>query len=90
MRPAATPVPLDLYLSLDAAPVFSLSSAAYFAEAVARAAEAGFTDVSTHWPRPAGLRRRGVRARGGRGGRAAPVAWPAGQRKAAGRLQLTS
>jgi alkanesulfonate monooxygenase SsuD/methylene tetrahydromethanopterin reductase-like flavin-dependent oxidoreductase (luciferase family) len=42
------------YLSLDAGPVFSLSSAAYFADAVGRAAEAGFTDVTTHWPRPAG------------------------------------
>lgn len=48
------PGSVDRYLSLDAAPVFSLASAAYFAEAVARAAEAGFTDVSTHWPRPAG------------------------------------
>jgi hypothetical protein len=31
--------------------VFSLSSAAFFAEAVGRAAEHGFTDVVTHWPR---------------------------------------
>ncbi|HEX5598933.1 MAG TPA: LLM class flavin-dependent oxidoreductase [Micromonosporaceae bacterium] len=42
---------LDRYLSLDSAPVFSLSSAAYFADAVGRAAELGFTDVITHWPR---------------------------------------
>jgi alkanesulfonate monooxygenase SsuD/methylene tetrahydromethanopterin reductase-like flavin-dependent oxidoreductase (luciferase family) len=39
------------YLSLDAAPVFSLSSASYFADAVARASELGFTDALTHWPR---------------------------------------
>jgi alkanesulfonate monooxygenase SsuD/methylene tetrahydromethanopterin reductase-like flavin-dependent oxidoreductase (luciferase family) len=45
---------VDRYLSLDAAPVFSLSSPAYFAEAVARAAELGFTDVVTHWPRAGG------------------------------------
>jgi alkanesulfonate monooxygenase SsuD/methylene tetrahydromethanopterin reductase-like flavin-dependent oxidoreductase (luciferase family) len=48
------PGSVDRYLSLDAAPVFSLSSAAYFADAVGRAGEAGFTDVSTHWPRPSG------------------------------------
>jgi alkanesulfonate monooxygenase SsuD/methylene tetrahydromethanopterin reductase-like flavin-dependent oxidoreductase (luciferase family) len=42
------------YLQLDAAPVFSLSSPGYFAEAAGRAAELGFTDVITHWPRPAG------------------------------------
>ncbi|GAA4682993.1 LLM class flavin-dependent oxidoreductase [Phytohabitans rumicis] len=45
------PSTVDRYLSLDAAPVFSLSSAAYFADAVGRAAEHGFTDVVTHWPR---------------------------------------
>ncbi|MEE6258935.1 LLM class flavin-dependent oxidoreductase [Plantactinospora sonchi] len=45
------PATLDRYLSLDSAPVFSLSSAEYFAEAVGRAAELGFTDVVTHWPR---------------------------------------
>ena len=48
------PGSVDRYLSLDAAPVFSLSSAGYFADAVAQAAEAGFTAVSTHWPRPDG------------------------------------
>ncbi|GAB3974988.1 hypothetical protein GCM10027615_41540 [Plantactinospora veratri] len=42
---------LDRYLSLDSAPVFSLSSAGHFTEAVGRAAELGFTDVVTHWPR---------------------------------------
>jgi alkanesulfonate monooxygenase SsuD/methylene tetrahydromethanopterin reductase-like flavin-dependent oxidoreductase (luciferase family) len=45
------PATLDRYLSLDAAPLFSLSSPAYFADAVGRAAELGFTDVITHWPR---------------------------------------
>jgi alkanesulfonate monooxygenase SsuD/methylene tetrahydromethanopterin reductase-like flavin-dependent oxidoreductase (luciferase family) len=46
------PNAVDRYLSLDAAPVFSLSSVGYFAEAVGRAGELGFTDVLTHWPRP--------------------------------------
>jgi alkanesulfonate monooxygenase SsuD/methylene tetrahydromethanopterin reductase-like flavin-dependent oxidoreductase (luciferase family) len=41
----------ERFLSLDAAPVFSLSSVEYFREAVARASELGFTDVLTHWPR---------------------------------------
>jgi alkanesulfonate monooxygenase SsuD/methylene tetrahydromethanopterin reductase-like flavin-dependent oxidoreductase (luciferase family) len=45
------PATVDRFLQLDAAPVFSLSSAAFFAEAVGRAAEHGFTDVVTHWPR---------------------------------------
>jgi alkanesulfonate monooxygenase SsuD/methylene tetrahydromethanopterin reductase-like flavin-dependent oxidoreductase (luciferase family) len=39
------------YLNLDTAPVFSMSSAGAFTDAVARAAELGFTDVLTHWPR---------------------------------------
>jgi len=42
------------YLSLDASGTFSLSSAGYFAEMTGRAAELGFTDVITHWPRPSG------------------------------------
>jgi len=42
------------YLSLDASGTFALSSAACFADAVGRAAELGFTDVFTHWPRPSG------------------------------------
>lgn len=45
----------DRYLSMDAAPVFSLSSVEYFREAVGRAAELGFTDVITHWPREDGV-----------------------------------
>ncbi|SFQ44398.1 Luciferase-like monooxygenase [Amycolatopsis arida] len=42
------------YLSLDAAPVYSLTSVDVFAEAAGRAAELGFTDVVTHWPRSTG------------------------------------
>ncbi|GIJ79871.1 Luciferase-like monooxygenase [Micromonospora phaseoli] len=45
------PASLDRYLSLDSAPVFSLSSAQFFADQVGRAAALGFTDVITHWPR---------------------------------------
>jgi alkanesulfonate monooxygenase SsuD/methylene tetrahydromethanopterin reductase-like flavin-dependent oxidoreductase (luciferase family) len=42
------------YLSLDAAPVFSLSSVDAFTDAAGRAAELGFTDIVTHWPRSHG------------------------------------
>ena len=42
---------MDRYLCLDASPVYSLSSADAFADAVGRAAALGFTDVVTHWPR---------------------------------------
>ncbi|WP_326567620.1 LLM class flavin-dependent oxidoreductase [Amycolatopsis rhabdoformis] len=42
------------YLSLDAAPVFSLSSVNAFREAVDRSRELGFTDVVAHWPRSSG------------------------------------
>ncbi|MDT5025560.1 MAG: hypothetical protein QOE61_1986 [Micromonosporaceae bacterium] len=45
------PSSVDRYLSLDAAPVFSLASVGAFTDAVGRAAECGFTDVNTHWPR---------------------------------------
>lgn len=45
----------DHYLSLDGAPVFSLSSLAALTEGVERAAALGFTDVVVHWPRPAGV-----------------------------------
>jgi hypothetical protein len=53
---AATPGTegLDRYLTLDAAPVYSLSSVEYFREAAGRAAELGFTAVITHWPREDG------------------------------------
>jgi alkanesulfonate monooxygenase SsuD/methylene tetrahydromethanopterin reductase-like flavin-dependent oxidoreductase (luciferase family) len=46
---------LDRYLSLDAAPVYSLSSAEYFRDAAGRAAELGFTDIVAHWPRDEGV-----------------------------------
>lgn len=42
------------YLSLDASGTFALTSPEYFADATGRAAELGFTDVITHWPRPSG------------------------------------
>jgi alkanesulfonate monooxygenase SsuD/methylene tetrahydromethanopterin reductase-like flavin-dependent oxidoreductase (luciferase family) len=48
------PATVARYLQFDAAPVFSLSSAEYFADATGRAGELGFTDVITHWPRPDG------------------------------------
>jgi alkanesulfonate monooxygenase SsuD/methylene tetrahydromethanopterin reductase-like flavin-dependent oxidoreductase (luciferase family) len=39
------------YLDLDSSPVYSMSSAEAFTDAVGRAAELGFTDVVAHWPR---------------------------------------
>jgi hypothetical protein len=45
------PDAIDRYLDLDSSPVYSLSSPAAFTDAVGRAAELGFTDVLTHWPR---------------------------------------
>jgi alkanesulfonate monooxygenase SsuD/methylene tetrahydromethanopterin reductase-like flavin-dependent oxidoreductase (luciferase family) len=48
------PATVPRYLLMDAAPVFSLSSAEYFADAAGRASALGFTDVITHWPRPDG------------------------------------
>jgi alkanesulfonate monooxygenase SsuD/methylene tetrahydromethanopterin reductase-like flavin-dependent oxidoreductase (luciferase family) len=46
---------VDRYLSLDSAPVFSLSSVDYFREAAGRAEELGFTDLIVHWPREEGV-----------------------------------
>jgi alkanesulfonate monooxygenase SsuD/methylene tetrahydromethanopterin reductase-like flavin-dependent oxidoreductase (luciferase family) len=43
------------YLNLDSSPVYSLSSVECFADAVGRAAELGFTDVVSHWPRHDGV-----------------------------------
>ncbi|MFI5491621.1 LLM class flavin-dependent oxidoreductase [Actinoplanes sp. NPDC051859] len=43
--------PVARYLNLDSSPVYSLSSVGAFEDAVGRAAELGFTDVMTHWPR---------------------------------------
>lgn len=42
---------LDRYLNIDAGPTFTLSSVGAFEDAVGRAAELGFTDIVTHWPR---------------------------------------
>ena len=42
----------ERHLNLDSSPVFSLSSADAFEEMTGRAADLGFTDVITHWPRP--------------------------------------
>jgi alkanesulfonate monooxygenase SsuD/methylene tetrahydromethanopterin reductase-like flavin-dependent oxidoreductase (luciferase family) len=44
----------DRYLSLDSTR-YSLSSVAAFEDVVGRAAELGFTDVITHWPRADGV-----------------------------------
>jgi alkanesulfonate monooxygenase SsuD/methylene tetrahydromethanopterin reductase-like flavin-dependent oxidoreductase (luciferase family) len=44
----------DRYLALDSAR-YSLSSSAAFEDVVGRAAELGFTDVITHWPRADGV-----------------------------------
>jgi alkanesulfonate monooxygenase SsuD/methylene tetrahydromethanopterin reductase-like flavin-dependent oxidoreductase (luciferase family) len=44
----------DRYLSLDSSPRFALTSVEIFEEMAGRAAELGFTDVITHWPRPDG------------------------------------
>ncbi|MGH3762341.1 LLM class flavin-dependent oxidoreductase [Actinophytocola sp.] len=43
------------YLSVDSGPRYSLSSVEYFRDALGRAAELGFTDLVTHWPRPDGV-----------------------------------
>src|SRR3954447_15795737 len=48
------PSSVDRFLSLDSAPVFSLASVDAFTDAAGRAAELGFTDIITHWPRPQG------------------------------------
>ncbi|MFC0531991.1 LLM class flavin-dependent oxidoreductase [Phytohabitans kaempferiae] len=48
------PSTVDRMVSLDSGPVYGLSSAAYFADAVGRARECGFTDVLVHWPRAEG------------------------------------
>jgi alkanesulfonate monooxygenase SsuD/methylene tetrahydromethanopterin reductase-like flavin-dependent oxidoreductase (luciferase family) len=45
---------LDRYLSMDSKR-YALSSAAAFEDATGRAAELGFTDVITHWPRAEGI-----------------------------------
>jgi alkanesulfonate monooxygenase SsuD/methylene tetrahydromethanopterin reductase-like flavin-dependent oxidoreductase (luciferase family) len=49
------PAAMDRYLDLDSAPVLSGSSIDAFTDAAGRAAALGFTDVLSHWPRPAGV-----------------------------------
>ena len=46
---------IDRYLSLDSNDSYSLQSVGAFEDAVGRAAELGFTDVISHWPRPVGI-----------------------------------
>ncbi|WP_377639989.1 LLM class flavin-dependent oxidoreductase [Oryzobacter terrae] len=43
---------LPRYLLLDSSPRYALESVELYAEMTGRAAELGFTDVVTHWPRP--------------------------------------
>lgn len=54
-RDGSTLPRLRRYLSLDGAPVFSLTSLDLALEGVERAAGLGFTDVVVHWPRPDGI-----------------------------------
>lgn len=49
------PATIGRYLQIDAGPVFALESVEAFRDAVGRAAELGFTDVVTHWPRADGV-----------------------------------
>jgi hypothetical protein len=49
------PATIDRYLSLDSGGSYSLRSVAAFDDAVGRAAELGFTDVISHWPRDNGV-----------------------------------
>ena len=44
--------PLGRYLLLDASPRYALESVDLYADMAGRAADLGFTDVVTHWPRP--------------------------------------
>jgi alkanesulfonate monooxygenase SsuD/methylene tetrahydromethanopterin reductase-like flavin-dependent oxidoreductase (luciferase family) len=48
------PATMPRMVSLDAAPVQSISSFGAFTDAAGRAAELGFTDAVLHWPRPSG------------------------------------
>ncbi|MGL5849627.1 MAG: LLM class flavin-dependent oxidoreductase, partial [Phycicoccus sp.] len=49
---AAGRAPLRRYLLLDSSPRYSMESVGLYTEMSGRAAELGFTDVVTHWPRP--------------------------------------
>ena len=48
------PAGIDRYLSVDT-PDLAVGSLGHFTDVVGRAAELGFTDVVTHWPRPDGV-----------------------------------
>ncbi len=49
------PSEIDRYVSLDSGPSYSLECVAAFDDAVGRAADLGFTDVISHWPRSTGI-----------------------------------
>ena len=49
------PATISRTLSLDAEARYSLASVGAFEDAVGRAAELGYTDVVSHWPREHGL-----------------------------------
>ena len=49
------PSAIDRYLSLDSGGIYSLSSMSVFERQLERAAELGFTDVVSHWPRADGI-----------------------------------
>lgn len=49
------PATIDRYLSLDSGGTYSLQSMNAFEDVVGRAAELGFTDVISHWPREHGI-----------------------------------
>jgi alkanesulfonate monooxygenase SsuD/methylene tetrahydromethanopterin reductase-like flavin-dependent oxidoreductase (luciferase family) len=46
---------IERHLSLDAAPRYAMESVDSWEDAVGRAADAGFTDVISHWPRAEGV-----------------------------------
>jgi alkanesulfonate monooxygenase SsuD/methylene tetrahydromethanopterin reductase-like flavin-dependent oxidoreductase (luciferase family) len=46
------PASVRRMLSVDAAPTYSLVSAAHFEDVAGRAADLGFTDIVVHWPLP--------------------------------------
>ena len=49
------PSTIDRHLFLDSGGQYALASVAAFEDVVGRAAELGFTDVTTHWPRTDGI-----------------------------------
>ena len=52
---AVREAPLRRYLSLDGAPIFSMTSVDLVTEGIERAAGLGFSDVVVHWPRADGI-----------------------------------